>query len=129
MEKEIYYDKERVKQILCFSSAPQSIAVTEDAVNYLLENNNEISLITSSGQKLEEVVSDLSNEINTHSTPRKVIVLVRTSVRYSLVASDLVHLSKIITSFPAEAEVCWGMATSEEQENNVTLIIAISSKC
>lgn len=38
MRKEIYYDSQSLKRILCYSASPQAIAITEDMVNHLCVN-------------------------------------------------------------------------------------------
>ena len=126
MKKEIYQDTELLKRILCYSSAPQAIAVTEEMVDYLFKDSNEVILLTGIGQSLSEIVTSMTIEDAVNDVHQKIIVLVRTPEEHQLTVSELSHISNLVAQFPTEIDVCYGMATSKEQDNKITLLIAIS---
>lgn len=127
MRKEIYQDSESLKRMLCYSSTPQAIAVTEEMVDYLFQESNDVMLLATTGQSLNEAINDLTIEDSVVNRHHKIIVLVRTSERTPLSVSELSQILSLVGRFPKEADICWGTATAKEL-NSVTLLIAISSK-
>lgn len=128
MRKILFENVDSLKQILCYSSAPQAIAVTEDMVDYLVRDANEVRLLMATGQSLGTIVDCLSIDNTVKGANPKIIILVRTIEGHPLAVSELSHISNLIDQFPKDTNICWGMATSKEQENNIYLLIAISTK-
>lgn len=125
MQVEVYKDAHSLKQILCYSSAPQAIAVTEEMVDYLCIESKEISLLTASGGSIREIVDLLKIEETLLTPHQRIILLVRTSESNPLSVVDLSQISALLGQFPKDADICWGMATAKELDN-ITLFIAMT---
>lgn len=126
MKIEIYKDAQSLKRILCYSSSPQAIAVTEEMVDYLFQESNKIILLSAIGHNLSEIINSLTIADTTKGYNQKIIILVRTPEHIPMVMSDIAQIATLLEHFPKEADICWGLATAKETDN-IVLLIAIAS--
>lgn len=125
MKKEIetnhYLDV--LKRILCYSSTPQAIAVTEEMVDEILTDSSEMTLLSMSGDNLKDITRDFSYR---DIKGTKAIILLRVKESHPLEMSYFAELTRLIDTFPENMKIFWGVATIKNQRNNTKLLIAIS---
>lgn len=128
MKKDTYKDKESLKQILCYSSTPSFIAVTDEMVDELFDESIEVILLTATGHSLSEIINSLTIEDALKQDNQKVLIVVRTLEDTSLTAAETVNILNLVSQFSPDAEVSWGMGSSKNQVDEIILFIALSSK-
>lgn len=114
---------EPLRKLLLYSYTPQSISIDETDFDWLVESASDLAIRTAKGNDLLSAIKGLdANELMAPDA-QKALFVVKCSPGYSLPCRDLQYLTEYIELFFPNADVRWGMATSHNNEHNVTVIV------
>lgn len=110
--------------VLLYTDETHSISINREDVNHLFEGATSLAFLVAHGDNLCEILRKLNPEELDFGKATKAIFVVRYSQNYSLTALELSELQRYINENVPKTDIRWGLATTRETDENVTVVVA-----